>query len=338
MAGIERLEVTTARMRASVLRRTVDGSDQPVVFIHGNVSSSLFFQPTMLQLDRDSLAIDLRGFGESETLPVDATRGLGDFADDVVATLDALGITSAHMVGWSMGGGVVAQVAIDRPELVATLTLIAPVPPFGFGTNVDGSQLTDDAAGTGGLGVNADFVHCIAARDFSDENPASPRNVFRSSYVAPGHVDQHEDLWVHSMLSTAIGSDNYPGDGVESEHWPGFAAGGRGVLNTMSGKWLDWSPLADLEQQPRILWIRGELDAIVGDESMFDFNTLGKVGAIPGWPGADVAPPTPMISQTRSVLERCMNAREAVIEGVGHSPHVERPDAFLKLLEEHIRA
>ena len=74
----------------------------------------------MLALPEDTraLAIDLRGFGDSETLPVDATRGVRDFSDDVASVLDALGVTDANIVGWSMGGGVVMQLLIDRPDLV----------------------------------------------------------------------------------------------------------------------------------------------------------------------------------------------------------------------------
>src|SRR5690606_27946304 len=128
-------DVQTPRLRASVLERPSNALQKTVVFIHGNVSSSLFWQPTMLALPDDvrALAIDLRGFGNSETLPVDATRGLGDYADDVASVLDELGIRSAHVVGWSMGGGVAMQLLLDRPELFATLTLVAPVSPYGFG-------------------------------------------------------------------------------------------------------------------------------------------------------------------------------------------------------------
>lgn len=59
--------------------------------------------------------MDLRGFGGTDRLPVDATRGVRDFSDDVHAVLVELGITSAHLVGWSMGGGVVMQYALDQP-------------------------------------------------------------------------------------------------------------------------------------------------------------------------------------------------------------------------------
>ena len=108
--GISLAYADTARLRTAYLTdaRT---EGETVVFVHGNVSSSVFWQDSMIALPEGFRAIapDLRGFGESETAPVDATRGLGDFADDVVALLDSLGIARAHLVGWSMGGGVVSR-------------------------------------------------------------------------------------------------------------------------------------------------------------------------------------------------------------------------------------
>ncbi len=341
--GIEAVTVETDRLRASVLRRTPSGAEgAPVVLVHGNVSSSLFWQPLMLALPRPTIAIDLRGFGDSEALPVDATRGLRDFSDDVASVLDALGVSSAHVVGWSMGGGVVLQLLLDRPDLVRSLTLQAPVPPFGFGTRLDGSLCAPDAAGTGGWGANADFVARLAAGDTTAEAQSSPRSVYRSSYVAPGFDDGREDLWVESMLSTRTGEDNYPGDGVPSDSWPGFAPGDRGVLNAMSAKHLDLSGIVDAPEKPAILWVRGAHDAIVGDESFFDFHTLGKHGIVPGWPGDEAAPPQPMIAQTRAVLERYAASggsfEEVVFEGAGHSPHLEDPERFRELLLAHVAA
>ncbi len=343
LEGIEQSFVETDRLRAAVLRAPGSGADAdatPVVLIHGNVSSSLFFQPLMLALPRPSVAIDLRGYGDSETLPVDATRGLRDFSDDVASVLDALGLSAVHVVGWSMGGGVVLQLLLDRPDLVRSVALQAPVPPQGFGTRLDGSLCTPDGAGTGGLGVNADFVARLAAGDTSTDAPTSPRSVFRSGYVAAGFDDGREDLWVESMLSTRTGLDNEPGDGIESASWPGFAAGGRGILNTMSGVHLDLTPVVDIPAKPAILWIRGAHDAIVADESFYDFHTLGKHGIVPGWPGEEAAPPQPMIAQTRAVLDRYAENggeyREVVFEDAGHSPHIEDEERFLAELLAHV--
>jgi pimeloyl-ACP methyl ester carboxylesterase len=337
--GITQRRVDTDRYSAAVLERA--GGGVPVVFVHGNVSSALFWQPTMLALPGRSVAVDLRGFGASETRAVDATRGVRDFSDDVASVLDAMDIERAHVVGWSMGGGVVLQLLLDRPDLVESVALVSPVSPYGFGgTRRDGSLLTDDGAGTGGGGANPDFVARLAAGDRTDEAPTCPLSVYRGTYVAPGFVSEHEDVWVTSMLSTATGEDNYPGDARASQSWPGFAAGTRGVLNTMSPVHFNLAGIVDIEPKPRILWVRGEQDAIVSDESFFDLNTLGKHEVVPGWPGDDVAPPQPMVSQTRDVLEAYASAGGAYIEvaydGVGHSAHLERPAEFQAALREHV--
>ncbi|MGO4536474.1 alpha/beta fold hydrolase [Leifsonia sp. 2MCAF36] len=336
LPGIDARAVRTDRYTANILERPADGDPlQTVLFVHGNVSSSLFWQPLMLSLPAGvrALAVDLRGFGDSETLPVDATRGVRDFSDDVASVADALGLGAVHIVGWSMGGGVVMQLQLDRPDLVASLTLVSPVSPYGFGgTAPDGSLLNPEASGTGGGGANPDFVARLQAGDTGEESPTSPRAVYRSSYVAPGFVSEYEDLWVESMLSTATGPDNYPGDASASEHWPGFGPGTRGVLNTMAPTYFDTSGIVEAAAKPPILWIHGDVDAIVGDASFFDLNQLGAAGVIPGWPGEEVAPPQPMLAQTRAVLERYASAggriREVVFENCGHSAHIEKPDEF----------
>jgi pimeloyl-ACP methyl ester carboxylesterase len=343
--GITARTVRTPRLGANVLERAAAGEPAAsVVFVHGNVSSSVFYQPTMLALPPGvrALAVDLRGFGESETLPVDATRGVRDFCDDVWSVLDALDIVAAHLVGWSMGGGIVMQMLLDAPSRVLSLTLEAPVSPYGFGgtRGPDGTANNADASGTGGGGANQDFVARLAAGDTGDD-PMSPRGVFRSSYTAaPQQQAEHEDEWVASMLSTKTGPDNYPGDAAPSQNWPGFAPGTRGVLNTMAPTYFNTSGIVDLAVKPPILWIHGDLDAIVSDESFFDLNTLGKHGIIPGWPGEEVAPPQPMVAQTRAVLARYQanggTVREVTIPGAGHSPHLDAPDTFNAELAGHI--
>lgn len=343
--GIRSRIIDTDRLTVGILERVGDdeatAADQTVVLIHGNVSSSLFWQELMQDLPGDLrvIAIDLRGFGDTESLPVDATRGVRDFSDDVHATLTALGLESAHLVGWSMGGGVAMQYAIDHP--VRSLTLQAPVSPYGFGgTRRDGSRLTDDDAGSGAGGANADFVQRLTDRDTTDEAPTSPRSVFRSGYVAPGYTSAHEDIWVDSMNTTSTAEGNYPGDSLESANWPGFAAGSIGVLNTMAPRYFDTSAIADIAEKPAVLWVHGTDDAIVSDASFFDLNHLGAIGVIPGWPGEEVAPAQAMVSQTRDVLDAYRAAggkvTEVILEGVGHSPHLERPAEFRRALLEVI--
>ena len=143
--------ITTARGRTRVLS-SGDPAGPPVVFLHGNVSSAAFFTDTMAALSPrfHALAIDLRGFGDAEPLPVDATRGVRDFSDDLRALLTHADVGAqgkkAHLVGWSAGAGVIMQYAIDHPGDVASLTLLAPMSPVGFGGTRDaaGAPCTPD--------------------------------------------------------------------------------------------------------------------------------------------------------------------------------------------------
>lgn len=341
LPGITAERVPTSRLVVNTLQ-----TDRPdgaaVIFVHGNVSSALFFQPTLLDLPDGfrGVAVDLRGFGDTDPEPVDASRGLRDYADDVVALTDALDLDRFHVVGWSMGGGVALQLLADHPERLASVTLIAPVSPFGFGgtSGVDGTPVSTDGAGTGGGGVNPDFVARLAARDTSLDAATSPRRVLRGHYVKPPFIPAHEDIYVESMLSTRLGDDHYPGDSRPSSQWPFFAAGDRGVLNTMSPVHLRLDGIVGAEPRPAVLWVRGDSDVIVSDASSYDLAYLGQLGLVPGWPGLEAMPPQPMVSQTRHVLERYATAggtfREVVFVDTGHSPHLEQPEAFLRVLTE----
>jgi pimeloyl-ACP methyl ester carboxylesterase len=338
--GIVAHSVTTPRLTAAVFERPADAPTKTVVFIHGNVSSSLFWQPTMLALAPDirALAIDLRGFGDSQTLPVDGSRGVRDFSDDIATVIAELGLGPVNLVGWSMGGGVVMQYLLDHPDRVLSLTLVSPVSPYGFGgtDGADGRVLNDDNAGSGGGGANPAFVEALSSGDTGD-GPTSPRTIYRTTYVKDASDTTFEDLWVESMLSTKTGIDNYPGDGSTASAWPGFGPGTRGVLNTMVPRYFNVSGIVDLESKPPILWVHGADDAIVSDTSLFDLNFLGQLGAVPGWPGAETAPPQPMVTQTRAVLDRYGNYEEIVYENCGHSAHLEHPAEFRTALSAHVK-
>lgn len=343
LTGVTARRLPTDRLTVNLLE-VPDRTGEPVVFVHGNVSSSLFWQQTMLDLPSGyrPLAVDLRGFGHTDPEPVDATRGLRDHADDLAATLAALGLDGAHLVGWSMGGGVVLQLLRDRPELVRSLVLVNPVSPYGFGgtRGPDGELIDPSGAGSGGGAANPEFVRRLSEGDTSTESPLSPRQVMLTFYVKPPLELAHADQFVESMLSTRTGDDHYPGDLVSTEVWPGVAPGRRGVLNSMAPVYFRLDDLPLVEPKPPILWVRGADDQIISDTSMFDLAYLGQLGAVPGWPGADTCPPQPMVAQTRAVLDAYAEAgghyREVVFADCGHSPHLEHPAKFRAALLEHL--
>jgi len=149
--GVHSRTVRTSRLN---MHFTESGPSDgiPVLMIHGNLSTGRFFEHLMPGApDRYRIiAPDMRGFGDTERKPIDATRGLRDWADDAYSLVQALGITQpVHLVGWSTGGAAIANYAVDRP--VASLTFIDPVAPYGFGgVRLDGTPCFPDYAGSGG--------------------------------------------------------------------------------------------------------------------------------------------------------------------------------------------
>ena len=76
LPDIKAERVRTSRLTVAVLSVIGRRTRPPVLFVHGNVSSSLFWQPTMLALPGTCrpLALDLRGFGDTDPDRVDPRR------------------------------------------------------------------------------------------------------------------------------------------------------------------------------------------------------------------------------------------------------------------------
>ncbi len=346
LVGVSNRLVETARLRLNVYFSGPE-TGIPVIFLHGNFSAALYWEETMLALPAAyrGIAPDLRGYGWTEDKPIDATRGLRDLSDDIAALLEVLKIEKAYFVGWSMGAGVLYRFIIDHPGKAFSLTLICPVSPYGFGGSkgADGKPCYDDFAGSGGGVVNPEFIKLIQEGDRSASDPNSPRNVINAFYFKPPFRAAREEDFLIAGLVQKTGGDAYPGDFVSSTNWPNVAPGTKGIVNCWSPKYLanDVPGLLAVTPKPPILWVRGDSDMIVSDNSMFDFGALGKLELIPGWPGEEIYPPQPMITQTRSVFEKYAASggryEEHVIKDAAHSPQIEKPMEFNALFHAFLR-
>jgi pimeloyl-ACP methyl ester carboxylesterase len=313
----------------------------PVVLVHGNLSTGRYFEQVMAAAPDHLrlLAPDMRGFGRTEQRIVDATRGLRDWSDDTAALLDALGIgRPVHLAGWSTGGAAIASFAIDRPGAAASLTFIDPVSPYGFGgVHRDGTPAADDFAGSGGGTGNPDFAAMLADGDRSTDSPVSPLNVMRTSYWSPSFTmdPAFEQVLLDEILLSEIGPTGYPGDSVPSENWPGVAPGEVGTINALSPKYCDWSGIVDLAPKPPVLWVHGTEDLVVADGSAWEMGTLGQMGLVPGWPGEDAFPPQQMVTQIDDVLgayaEQGGTVRTERFEGSGHGPFLDARSRFCEV-------
>lgn len=336
MDGIDAQTVTSSRLTTRVLFSGPDDAT-PVLFAHGNLSSATYWEETMLSLPDGfrGIAPDQRGYGDADPAKkIDATRGMGDWADDFAALMDHLNIEKAHVVGHSAGGSMLWRFLMDYPDRVLTATLVDPGSPFGFGgSKPDGSPIYEDGAGSGAGIVNPELVKLLAAKDRGTDSQVSPRNTMNAFYWKPPFKPAREEELLSSMLSVHVGSDSYPGDAEPSSNWPGAAPGKFGLNNALAPTHVkDIQHLYSVDPKPYVLWIRGAEDQIVADASFFEMGTLGQAGAVPGYPGVEAYPPQPMVTQTRNVLNQYAaqggQYDEVVISDAGHSPFIEKLTEF----------
>ena len=112
-------------MELPVLRA---GSGKPLVFVHGYLGGSAQWQDQFAAFSGtyDVIAPDLPGFGQAAMLP--GPSRIPDFAASVMACIDRLGIGAFTLLGHSMGGMIVQEIAARHPDRIDGLVLYGTGP------------------------------------------------------------------------------------------------------------------------------------------------------------------------------------------------------------------
>ncbi|MEP2771586.1 MAG: alpha/beta hydrolase [Fulvivirga sp.] len=100
------------------------GQGDTVLFLHGNSQSLNSFEKQIPEISKNYfvIAMDSRGQGKSSKDERKISYKL--MSQDVIAFLDKTGIKRAHIIGWSDGGIIGLQVAMNQPERVKTLSIM----------------------------------------------------------------------------------------------------------------------------------------------------------------------------------------------------------------------
>ena len=238
--GVRSRDVATERLRMRVLEAGPEDG-VPVVMVHGNLATGRFFEHLLPGAPpRYRFVVpDMRGFGNTERLPIDGSRGLRDWSDDTASLVAALGHRAARaprrlvhrrrrdraVPPGPAGGGRLADAA--RPCLALRLRRHeggrdAVRPRLGGQRRRRGQPRLRQAVAGGrpygrrpALATQRDEQLVLVEQPPRAARPRGPA----------GRGDP----------ASEIGDDGYPGDSVASEHWPGFAPGTRGILNALSG-------------------------------------------------------------------------------------------------------
>lgn len=136
IAGPTLRNVDIAGSRINYLQRG-DGAEASIL-IHGFGGDlhSWMFNHEVLASAHSVFALDLPGHGSSSKKVEDGT--LAGLVKTLEGFMEAIGVSKAHLVGHSMGGGIAAFFALNHPQRCLSLTLIASI---GLGPEIDGEYI-----------------------------------------------------------------------------------------------------------------------------------------------------------------------------------------------------
>lgn len=101
------------------------GKKPKILAIHGWLDNANSFDPLAEELlDFDIVAIDMPGHGLSEHMPPNFVYHFVDTVAVVLSVMQSLEWPSCHLMGHSMGGGIISMVAAVKPEMVESIALI----------------------------------------------------------------------------------------------------------------------------------------------------------------------------------------------------------------------
>ena len=101
------------------------GNGRPLVLLHGGLGSGEMFESVlpMLAERHQVVVVDLQGHGR--TADIDRPLDVRLMAGDIAALIDHLQLGTPDVVGYSLGGGVALQTAVQYPAKVRRLVIVS---------------------------------------------------------------------------------------------------------------------------------------------------------------------------------------------------------------------
>jgi pimeloyl-ACP methyl ester carboxylesterase len=103
----------------------IHGTGRPLVLLHGALMTIEQLGDVLSSLAKTRQVIAIEQQAHGRTADIDRPFSYEQMADDTTALLQQLGIEEADIFGYSMGGGLALQIAMEHPELVRKLVVAA---------------------------------------------------------------------------------------------------------------------------------------------------------------------------------------------------------------------
>ncbi|SEP81544.1 Pimeloyl-ACP methyl ester carboxylesterase [Devosia sp. YR412] len=216
------MEMTAKTVSHAGIELATEAAGSPekgtILLAMGATASMVWWPDTMVQALAQGgyqvIRFDHRDTGQSTTnAPGDVQYEAQDLADDLLAILDAYDVQSAHFVGMSLGGYVSQIDAIEHPDRVLSLTLIASEP---VGIEYQGEGITPEfmehfsAMGTLDWSDDAevaDFMLGIARLSAGSGRPFDSKQAMARIERELARTDSIQSAFNHSMVGGELGAD-----------------------------------------------------------------------------------------------------------------------------------
>lgn len=120
-----------AKVNGAEIYYTIHGSGDPLVLLHGGLGNTEYWGGQIAAFSAKYKVINIASRGHGRSTRDDQAYSYHLMASDVLAVMDILSIKKASIVGWSDGGNIGLDIAINNPDRLIKL--------FAFGANFNPS-------------------------------------------------------------------------------------------------------------------------------------------------------------------------------------------------------
>jgi alpha-beta hydrolase superfamily lysophospholipase len=117
-------ETGYAKVNGAEIYYAIYGSGEPLILLHGGLGNTDYWGGQIAAFSAKYKVINIASRGHGRSTRDDQAYGYHLMASDVLAVMDILSIKKASIVGWSDGGNIGLDIAINNPDrLVKLFTL-----------------------------------------------------------------------------------------------------------------------------------------------------------------------------------------------------------------------